>query len=242
MTGTSFMKIAGQVREAELVTRPLAEIIADLSQPIAPEDLGQMKKGGATLTFIPWYRAVRYLDRHAPGWSYEVRAITPVPGSVALTVRITIPCAEGLVYREATGIEEEEVKGYGDPTSNAESMALRRAAAKFGLGLYLYEKGNGGAGDTRPAARRETEPVRNVKLAGVQPTNRAPEATPADTLRALNRRLGFNDAKLLKWVQQKFQVDQLLPLKDALESLGPGEMSMAIDLFTKKLEEAPKNK
>ena len=33
-----------------------------------------------------------------------------------------------------------EVKGYGDPTSNAESMALRRAAAKFGLALALYDK------------------------------------------------------------------------------------------------------
>jgi hypothetical protein len=29
---------------------------------------------------------------------------------------------------------------YGDPSSNAESIVLRRAAAKFGLGLYLYDK------------------------------------------------------------------------------------------------------
>ncbi len=29
---------------------------------------------------------------------------------------------------------------YGDPSSNAESMAFRRAAAKFGLGLYFYSK------------------------------------------------------------------------------------------------------
>lgn len=29
---------------------------------------------------------------------------------------------------------------YGDPSSNAESMAFRRAAARFGLGLYLYDK------------------------------------------------------------------------------------------------------
>jgi hypothetical protein len=27
---------------------------------------------------------------------------------------------------------------YGDPSLNAESMAFRRAAAKHGLGLYLY--------------------------------------------------------------------------------------------------------
>jgi hypothetical protein len=34
----------------------------------------------------------------------------------------------------------EELRGYGDPSSNAEAMALKRAASKFGLGLYLYQK------------------------------------------------------------------------------------------------------
>lgn len=58
---------------------------------------------------------------------------------VAVTVRITIPCVEGAIHREATGQEDVAVKGYGDSTSNAESMALRRAAAKFGLALYLYD-------------------------------------------------------------------------------------------------------
>lgn len=112
-----------------------------MSKPIAAQHLESKKKGGATLTFIPWHRAVKYLDYYAPGWSYEVRSITPIAGAVVLTVRISIPCAEGVVWREATGIEDEDTNSFGDPTSNAESMALRRAAAKFGLGLYLYDKG-----------------------------------------------------------------------------------------------------
>ena len=101
-------------------------------------------RGGQTLDFIPWYHAVKYLDLHAPGWSYEVRSVTWYGERVVLAVRLSIPCAEGLVFREATGTEEEPEEGermYGDPSSNAESMALRRAAAKFGLGLYLYNKG-----------------------------------------------------------------------------------------------------
>jgi hypothetical protein len=49
-------------------------------------------------------------------------------------------CLEGIIYREATGQEEGDCGSYGDPSSNAESMALRRAAAKFGLALYLYDK------------------------------------------------------------------------------------------------------
>jgi hypothetical protein len=53
---------------------------------------------------------------------------------------LTVPTAEGPVYYEATGFETLETVGYGDPASNAESMALRRAAAKLGLGLYLYDK------------------------------------------------------------------------------------------------------
>jgi hypothetical protein len=50
------------------------------------------------------------------------------------------PCLEGVGYREATGTEDEEHKGYGDSSSNAEAMALKRAASKFGLALYLYHQ------------------------------------------------------------------------------------------------------
>jgi len=53
--------------------------------------------------------------------------------------RVSIPCLEGVVWREATGTEDGELRGYGDPSSNAEAMALKRAASKFGLGLYLYQ-------------------------------------------------------------------------------------------------------
>ncbi len=62
-----------------------------------------------------------------------------IGGKVIVVARITIPCAEGFVYREASGQEEEEGIKYGDSSSNAEAQALKRAAAKFGLGLYLYD-------------------------------------------------------------------------------------------------------
>jgi hypothetical protein len=54
--------------------------------------------------------------------------------------RLTIHAAKGNFTREATGQELTECDGYGDPTSNAEAMALRRCCAKFGLGLHLWEK------------------------------------------------------------------------------------------------------
>ena len=120
--------------------RSIVDVIRDLSKPCAPERLKQRVQGKTTLTYLPWYQAVRYLDRLAPGWSYEVRSIQTVGDQCGVVVRITIPCAEGVIWREATGIEPLKVTGYGDTLSNAESMALRRAAAQFGLGLYLYDK------------------------------------------------------------------------------------------------------
>jgi hypothetical protein len=131
---------AGQNMVADSIPRSIGDLIADLSRPVNPKRLRTRNQGGKQITYLPWYQAVKYLDHYAPGWSYEVRSVTTVGEAVAITVRILIPCAEGVVWREATGYEPLNVKGYGDPASNAESMALRRAAATFGLCLYLYEK------------------------------------------------------------------------------------------------------
>src|SRR5262249_13369459 len=101
----------------------------------------QRQQGGKMLTYCPWYQCVRILDHYAPGWSYEVRSIQQVGHNLVMTVRISIPCSEGLIYREASALEViEDPKRYGDCATNAESAALRRAAAKFGLALYLYDK------------------------------------------------------------------------------------------------------
>jgi len=61
-------------------------------------------------------------------------------GRLFVVGRLTIPNSEGNVYREATGTESLDCNSYGDPSSNAESMAFRRCCARFGLGLYLYQK------------------------------------------------------------------------------------------------------
>lgn len=125
--------------------RSISEVISSLSRKL-PDELLKTKprktKSGGTvnLTFLEWHTAVKILDKYAPGWCYEIRSVTPVGNSVVVVARITIPCSDGFVYREATGIEDEDLDGYGDPASNAEAMALKRAASKFGLGLYLYRK------------------------------------------------------------------------------------------------------
>lgn len=120
--------------------RPLTEILADLARPVPKRFLAQRKQGGQNLTYIPWHNVNRLLDYYAPGWEGEVTKIVTTNDRVFVTYKLTIHTAEGAFSREATGTELLNCSSYGDPTSNAESMAFRRAAARFGLGLGLYQK------------------------------------------------------------------------------------------------------
>jgi hypothetical protein len=122
--------------------RSIKDIITDLSKPLAQRHLKTKPatKQGGQLTYIEWHTAVRFLDHFAPGWSYNVRSVQLVGSLVTVIASISIPCLEGIITREATGCEDVNAKGYGDAVSNAEAMALKRAASKFGLGLYLYSK------------------------------------------------------------------------------------------------------
>jgi hypothetical protein len=122
--------------------RSIRDIVKDLTKPVAKRHLRTRKQGGKELTYIAWHDAVKYLDHYAPGWCYEVRSMSSIAGKLVMVIRLSILCAEGIVFREATGQEDEDLDSYGNSSSNAESMALRRAAAKFGLGLYLYDQGN----------------------------------------------------------------------------------------------------
>ena len=80
------------------------------------------------------------MDGYCRAGVVEVRNVTAIGDRCVVTVRISIPCLEGVVFREATGTKGEELRGYGDPSSNTEAMALKRGGGKFGLGLYLYQK------------------------------------------------------------------------------------------------------
>ncbi len=120
--------------------RSIREIVKDLSKPVAKRHLRKRKQGGKEIFYIAWHDAIKYLDHYASGWNHEIRAINSIGGKLILTVRLSVPCSEGIVYREATGQEDETLEAYGDSSSNAESMALRRASAKFGLGLDLYDQ------------------------------------------------------------------------------------------------------
>lgn len=131
-----------------------SEIIKMLSRKLPNSLLETKTLKGQKITFLSWKYIPPILDKYARGWCWEITHLQSTSDRIFLVGRLTIPTAEGVVWREATGTEMlKEVKtdkvtgemiereiAYGDPSSNAESMAFRRACAKFGLGLYLYSK------------------------------------------------------------------------------------------------------
>lgn len=147
--------------------RTLAEIEADLSQPIPPEFLGEKIKANQKLTIFSWMLAQEYLNFFAPGWVSKT-TITATTERVAAVCTICIPTSDyGLVCREASGDDSEDddempdfddtdegekarkrwsseqgQRQYGSPTTRAEGQAFKRAVGRFGLGMYLrYSRG-----------------------------------------------------------------------------------------------------
>jgi len=124
--------------------RALGAIMHDLEKPIPKRLLEQKPATGGRnsqmLTYCPWYRVQRILNHYTNGFcSYEVVSREVIGDRLMMTVRITIHAQEGDFTRDGTGSELLDTSSYGDPQSNAESMAFRRAAARFGLGLHLYD-------------------------------------------------------------------------------------------------------
>ena len=118
----------------------LSQIIESLSKPLPSSVLEVKKIGGRAIQYVPWYKVVSLLNRYAPGWQWEIKSIHTTNDDLFLIGRLSIPTAEGIIYREATGTNSLKDTAYGDASSNAESMAFRRAASKFGLALYLYDR------------------------------------------------------------------------------------------------------
>ncbi len=140
-----------------LPLRSIHAIITDLSRPF-PECVATKTLKGNTISYLHWQTVARILDTYAPGWEGTVARVDQVGSKVAITYRLSIPTQEGLLHREATGQEDEAVDSYGDSTSNAEAMAFKRAAAKFGVGTWLYDKDS-----SAPAWRKQ---VQEEQLAG----------------------------------------------------------------------------
>ena len=115
--------------------RPILEILQDFAKPIPSRFIrkkpvfsrknGQLVKTGE-VGYVSWFTYIRLLEYYAPGYDWEIR-VQYLGERTVVEGKLTIKAAEGEFIREATGQEDSEVDGYGDPVSNAEASALRRA-------------------------------------------------------------------------------------------------------------------
>jgi hypothetical protein len=132
----------------------LAQIEDKLKRKLPPQLLDTKKQGSTIIYYLSWTTIADILDKYAPGWHWEIESSAVTSDRIFLTGRLSIVTADGVITRSSTGTEtlkrekvdretgETEIceHAYGDPSSNAEAMALRRCAAKFGLGRYLWKQ------------------------------------------------------------------------------------------------------
>lgn len=119
--------------------RSLAEVTADLSRPLPDEFISWFKKGNNWIPYLSWTDANLILDYCAPGWSCDVTE-NQVGDRVVVKVSLTLLCAEGNITRSSLGSDDLADENFGGPLPDAESQGFRRAAVRFGCGLYLYDK------------------------------------------------------------------------------------------------------
>jgi len=113
------------------------ELRDTLNRPTDPTLVRRRRQGTIEVDYLEWFAVNRILDAHCPGWSGEA-VVTTVGDTVIVTYTIRIPTSEGIVSRSATG-SEKLGSGF-DPVASAEQQAFKRAAARFGIGLDLYDR------------------------------------------------------------------------------------------------------
>ena len=126
----------------------LSEILENLKRPI-PSNL--MSKKGIfknkvkidEVDYVSWIDLADLLDQRCglAGWEWSISNVQQIGQNLTLTGTLVINGDDRTLTRMATGIEELNCSSYGDPSSNAEAMALRRCCAKFGLGREMWRKG-----------------------------------------------------------------------------------------------------
>ena len=120
----------------------LLEALTRLRQPVPNNLISQRKVGGQVVDYVSWFTYCDLLDdRIGYGcWFWEVLSMSQIGDRLTLVGRLTIIGDDRELSMMATGSESINCSSYGDPSSNAEAMSLRRALAKFGLTRDLWRK------------------------------------------------------------------------------------------------------
>lgn len=126
------------VKELDVILKALAEPF--------PENLLQHRTvSGTNVTSIGWPDVIDRLDTVYPYWSNRITDpfFTELGVSVTATIILLFVNNDGVVLeisRSDVGYITYTDKGYGDIASRAVAKALKRTAAKWGIGRYLYQE------------------------------------------------------------------------------------------------------
>jgi len=132
----------------------VSNMLTALSEPFDPSVEKQLKKGGASLTYIPVSEVITRLNRvlGVDMWSYEILSCTRDtldPDYVVAHVRLTatfVPTndapaltvtKDGIGGQKIKRTKNGDIVDLGDEMKGAVSDALKKAAQHFGVGLYL---------------------------------------------------------------------------------------------------------
>lgn len=133
----------------------VSDMLAELRKPVEPMYIKTKDSGGTKVSYIPWYNAVTLADARLGGcwdhelvehWTEDAQRGSTTKGYTAtplahVRVRVTVFGDDRQISREAVGVDDEPMGQRGTPLERAEAAGLRRALAKFGLGLHLYGGG-----------------------------------------------------------------------------------------------------
>lgn len=129
-------------------------VLANLSEPFPVEVERQLKKGGASLTYIPVSEVITRLNKvlGVDMWSYEIISCerdTLDPDFVVAHVRLSatfVPTdsappltvvKDGIGGQKIKRTKNGDIVDLGDEMKGAVSDALKKAAQHLGVGLYL---------------------------------------------------------------------------------------------------------
>lgn len=138
-------------KEREERSQLLGQMSKELSEPFAPEVEKVLKKGGASLTYIPVSEVINRLNRvfGIDGWSSEIIRCERDqldPEFIVACVRLTAVIdadryktvsKDGYGGQKIKRMKTGDIVDLGDEFKGAVSDALKKAAQQFGIGLYL---------------------------------------------------------------------------------------------------------
>jgi hypothetical protein len=127
----------------------MSEILSKLSEPFPKEVESTLRKGGASLTYIPISEVISRLNNvlGVDGWSYAVKGChrdSITPDWIIAHVTLTAIIDGSVVHKDGFGGQEVKyMKGgdkpldLGNEFKGAVSDALKKAAQALGVGIYL---------------------------------------------------------------------------------------------------------